>query len=94
VIYIAPTTSIQAMLGGDAQFTGAGTSALVASRAPAPIESRRGDQRPGICNGLSPGRTFPIPKSSRAKGSPPPASAAIATFMLKQILTKYGLDGQ
>lgn len=29
VIFIAPTTSIQAMLGGDVQFTGAGTSALV-----------------------------------------------------------------
>src|SRR5688572_9069485 len=29
VIYIAPTTSIQAMLGGDVQFTGAGSSALV-----------------------------------------------------------------
>jgi ABC-type nitrate/sulfonate/bicarbonate transport system substrate-binding protein len=29
VIYIAPVTSIQAMLGGDVQFTGAGSSALV-----------------------------------------------------------------
>src|ERR1041384_22618 len=29
VIYIAPVTSIQAMLGGDIQFTGAGSSALV-----------------------------------------------------------------
>ncbi|HME61471.1 MAG TPA: hypothetical protein VKH62_09485, partial [Candidatus Binatia bacterium] len=29
VIFIAPTTSIQAMLGGDVQFTGAGSSALV-----------------------------------------------------------------
>src|SRR5215467_16347211 len=27
VIYIAPTTSIQGMLGGDVQFTGAGSSA-------------------------------------------------------------------
>src|SRR5438552_18983892 len=29
VIFIAPTTSIQAMLGGDVQFTSAGTSALM-----------------------------------------------------------------
>ena len=29
VIFVAPTTSIQAMLGGDVQFTGAGSSALV-----------------------------------------------------------------
>src|SRR6266540_3641066 len=39
VIYIAPTTSIQAMLGGDAHFTGAGTSALVSiARANAPLK--------------------------------------------------------
>ncbi|HWP24169.1 MAG TPA: ABC transporter substrate-binding protein, partial [Candidatus Binatia bacterium] len=29
VIFVAPTTSIQALLGGDVQFTGAGSSALV-----------------------------------------------------------------
>src|SRR4026207_1129909 len=29
VIFVAPTTSIQAMLGGDVHFTGAGSSALV-----------------------------------------------------------------
>ena len=29
VVFVAPTTSIQAMLGGDVQFTGAGSSALV-----------------------------------------------------------------
>ena len=34
VIYIAPTTSIQGMLGGDIQFTGAGTSALVSIAEP------------------------------------------------------------
>src|SRR5689334_7274328 len=29
VIFVAPSTSIQAMLGGDVHFTGAGSSALV-----------------------------------------------------------------
>ena len=33
VIFVAPTTSIQAMLGGDVQFTGAGTARWSASRA-------------------------------------------------------------
>ena len=31
VIFVAPTTSIQAMLGGDVHFTGAGSSALRSS---------------------------------------------------------------
>jgi len=39
VIFIAPTTSIQAMLGGDAHFTGAGSSALVSiARANTPLK--------------------------------------------------------
>lgn len=40
VIFIAPTTSIQAMLGGDVQFTGAGSSALVSiARGNTPLRS-------------------------------------------------------
>ena len=53
VIFVAPTTSIQAMLGGDVHFTGAGSSALVsistkASAAANPgarqIQARRGNR--------------------------------------------------
>ena len=93
VIYIAPTTSIQAMLGEDVQFTGAGSSALVSiARANTPLKVvvATNDRvlqwlltRPDITN----------PKDLKGKRSPPPGVAAIATFMLKQILTKQGLDG-
>ena len=93
VIYIAPTTSIQAMLGEDVQFTGAGSSALVSiARASAPLKVvvATNDRvlqwlltRPNITN----------PKELKGKRIATTGVAAIATFMLKQILTKQGLDG-
>jgi ABC-type nitrate/sulfonate/bicarbonate transport system substrate-binding protein len=92
VIYIAPVTSIQAMLGGDVQFTGAGSSALVSiARANAPLKVivATNDRvlqwlltRPAITN----------PKELKAKRIATTGIAAIATFMLKQILAKHGLD--
>jgi ABC-type nitrate/sulfonate/bicarbonate transport system substrate-binding protein len=93
VIYIAPTTSIQAMLGGDVQFTGAGTSALVTiARANAPLKVvlavyDRVHQwlfaRPNITSA----------KELQGKKIATTGVAAVATFMLRQILTKHGLDG-
>jgi ABC-type nitrate/sulfonate/bicarbonate transport system substrate-binding protein len=93
VIYIAPTTSIQGMLGGDVQFTGAGTSALVSiARANTPLKVvvATNDRvlqwlltRPNITN----------PKDLKGKKIATTGAGAIATFMLKQILTKHGLDG-
>ena len=93
VIYIAPVTSIQAMLGGDIQFTGAGSSALVSiARANAPLKVvvATNDRvlqwlltRPDIVN----------PKDLKGKRIATTGVAAIATFMLRQILTKHGLDG-
>ena len=93
VIYIAPVTSIQAMLGGDVQFTGAGSSALVSiARANAPLKVvvATNDRvlqwlltRPDISN----------PKDLKGKKIATTGIAAIATFMLRQILTKHGLDG-
>jgi NitT/TauT family transport system substrate-binding protein len=93
VIYIAPTTSIQAMLGEDVQFTGAGSSALVSiARANAPLKVvvATNDRvlqwlltRPNITN----------PKELKGKRIATTGVAAIATFMLKQILTTQGLDG-
>jgi ABC-type nitrate/sulfonate/bicarbonate transport system substrate-binding protein len=93
VIYIAPTTSIQAMLGGDVQFTGAGSSALVSiARAAVPLKVvlATNDRvlqwllaRPEITN----------PKDLKGKRIATTGVAAIATFMLRQILTKHGLDG-
>jgi NitT/TauT family transport system substrate-binding protein len=93
VIFVAPTTSIQAMLGGDVHFTGAGSSALVSiarGNTPLKVVIATNDRvlqwlvtRPEIKN----------PKDLKGKKIATTGVAAIATFMLKQILTKHGLDG-
>ena len=93
VIFIAPTTSIQAMLGGDAHFTGAGSSALVSiARASTPLKVvvATNDRvlqwfvtRPDITG----------PKDLKGKKIATTGVAAIATFMIKQVLSKHGIDG-
>ena len=93
VIFIAPTTSIQAMLGGDVQFTGAGSSALVSiarGNTPLKVVVATNDRvlqwfvtRPEITS----------PKELKGKKVATTGVAAIATFMIKQVLTKHGLDG-
>jgi NitT/TauT family transport system substrate-binding protein len=93
VIFVAPTTSIQAMLGGDVQFTGAGTSALVSiarGNTPLKVVIATNDRvlqwfvtRPEITH----------PKELKGKKIATTGVAAVATFMIKQVLTKHGLDG-
>jgi len=93
VIFVAPTTSIQAMLGGDVQFTGAGSSALVSmarGNTPLKVIVATNDRvlqwfvtRPEITS----------PKDLKGKKIATTGVAAIATFMAKQVLTKHGLDG-
>jgi ABC-type nitrate/sulfonate/bicarbonate transport system substrate-binding protein len=93
VIFIAPTTSIQAMLGGDVQFTGAGSSALVSiarGNTPLKVVVATNDRvlqwfvtRPEITH----------PRELRGKKIATTGVAAIATFMIKQVLTKHGMDG-
>lgn len=93
VIYIAPTTSIQAMLGGDVAFTGAGSSALVSiARAGAPLKVvlATNDR---VLQWLLARPDLTSPKDLRGKRIATTGVAAIATFMLRQILTKHGLDG-
>jgi ABC-type nitrate/sulfonate/bicarbonate transport system substrate-binding protein len=92
VIYIAPVTSIQAMLGGDVQFTGAGSSALVSiARANAPLKVivSTNDR---VLQWLLTRPNITTPKELKSKRIATTGIAAIATFMLKQILTKHGLD--
>jgi ABC-type nitrate/sulfonate/bicarbonate transport system substrate-binding protein len=92
VIYIAPVTSIQAMLGGDVQFTGAGSSALVSiARANAPLKVvlATNDR---VLQWLLTRPNITTPKELKSKRIATTGVAAIATFMLKQILTKHGLD--
>ncbi|HEV8341755.1 MAG TPA: ABC transporter substrate-binding protein [Candidatus Binatia bacterium] len=93
IIYIAPTTSIQALLGGDVQFTGAGSSALVGiARANVPLKvvAATNDR---VLQWLLTRPNITDPKDLKGKRIATTGVAAIATFMLKQILTKHGLDG-
>jgi len=93
VIFIAPTTSIQAMLGGDVQFTGAGTSALVTiarSNTPLKVVAATNDR---VLQWLVTKPEITSPKDLKGKKIATTGVAAISTFMLKQILTKHGLDG-
>ena len=93
IIYIAPTTSIQAMLGGDVQFTGAGSSALVSiarGNTPLKVVLATNDR---VLQWLLTRPEITHPKDLRGKKVATTGVAAIATFMLKQILTKHGLDG-
>jgi ABC-type nitrate/sulfonate/bicarbonate transport system substrate-binding protein len=93
VIFVAPTTSIQAMIGGDVHFTGAGSSALVSiARASTPLKVvvATNDRvlqwfvtRPDITS----------PKDLKGKKIATTGVAAIATFMIKQVLSKHGIDG-
>jgi ABC-type nitrate/sulfonate/bicarbonate transport system substrate-binding protein len=92
VIYISPVTSIQAMLGGDVQFTGAGSSALVSiARANAPLKVvvSTNDR---VLQWLLTRPNLTTPKELKSKKIATTGLASIATFMLKQILTKNGLD--
>lgn len=92
VIYIAPVTSIQAMLGGDVQFTGAGSSALVSiARANAPLKVIL-FMNDRVLQWLLTRPNITTPKELKSKRIATTGVASIATFMLKQILTKHGLD--
>ncbi len=92
IVFIEPTPSIQAALAGSVHFTAAGSSALVGvSKAGAPLKvvlavNDRVHQwllsRPEITT----------PKALKGKKIATTGVAAIATFMLKQILAKHGLD--
>jgi ABC-type nitrate/sulfonate/bicarbonate transport system substrate-binding protein len=93
VIYIAPVTSIQAMLGGDVQFTGAGSSALVSiARANTPLKvvAATNDR---VLQWLLTRPNITSSQDLKGKKIATTGVAAIATFMLRQILTKHGLDG-
>ncbi len=93
VIFIAPTTSIQAMLGGDVHFTGAGSSALVSvarGNVPLKVVAATNDR---VLQWLVTKPEITSPKELKGKKIATTGVAAIATFMLKQILTKHGLDG-
>ena len=93
VIFVAPTTSIQAMLGGDVQFTGAGSSALVSiarGNTPLKVVVATNDR---VLQWLVTRPEITTPKELKGKKIATTGVGAIATFMVKQVLTKHGLDG-
>ena len=92
VIFVAPTTSIQAMLGGDVQFTGAGSSALVSmarGNTPLKVVVATNDR---VLQWLVTRPEITTPKELKGKKIATTGVGAIATFMAKQVLTKHGLD--
>ena len=94
VIFVAPTTSIQAMLGGDVHFTGAGSSALVSiarGNTPLKVVLATNDR---VLQWLITRPEIKSPKDLKGKKIATTGVAAIATFMLRQILSKHGLDGK
>ncbi len=93
VIFVAPTTSIQAMLSGDIQFTGAGSSALVSmarGNTPLKVVLATNDR---VLQWLYTRPEIRKPTELKGKKIATTGLATIQTFMLKQILTKHGLDG-
>jgi ABC-type nitrate/sulfonate/bicarbonate transport system substrate-binding protein len=93
VIFVAPTTSIQAMLGGDVQFTGAGSSALVSiarGNTPLKVVVATNDR---VLQWFVTKPEITSPKELKGKRIATTGVAAIATFMARQVLTKHGLDG-
>jgi ABC-type nitrate/sulfonate/bicarbonate transport system substrate-binding protein len=93
VIFVAPTTSIQAMLGGDVHFTGAGSSALVSiarGNTPLKVVLATNDR---VLQWLVTKPEITSPKDLKGKRIATTGVAAIATFMARQVLTKHGLDG-
>jgi NitT/TauT family transport system substrate-binding protein len=92
ITFIEPTPSIQALLAGSVQFTAAGSSALVAvTKSGAPLKTvlavnDRVHQwlltRPEISG----------PTALKGRKIATTGVASVATFMLKEILAKRGLD--
>lgn len=92
VINVAPTTSVQALLGGDVHFTGAGTSAALGvarSNIPVKVVIATNDR---VLQWLVSNPKITSVKDLKGKKIATTGVAAIATFMLKQILAKHGLD--
>lgn len=92
IVFIEPTPSIQALVAGSVHFTAAGTSALIAiakGGAPLKVALAVNDR---VHQWLLSKPVIAGPKELKGKRIATTGVAAIATFMLKQILAKHGLD--
>jgi ABC-type nitrate/sulfonate/bicarbonate transport system substrate-binding protein len=92
ITFIEPTPSIQATLANSAQFTAAGSSALVAltkGGAPLKVVLAVNDR---VHQWLLTKPEISSPTALKGKKIATTGIASIATFMFKEILAKHGLD--
>lgn len=92
VVVMASTAGLQAVLAGEMDFTGSGSSALVAvaqSNAPLKTVLAVNDQ---VLQWLMVRPQYSSFKELKGKKVAVTGVAAVATFMLKKVAPKYGLD--
>jgi ABC-type nitrate/sulfonate/bicarbonate transport system substrate-binding protein len=92
VVVMASTAGLQAVLAGEMDFTGSGSSALVAvTRGDAPLKTvlAVNDQ---VLQWLVVRPQYSAFKDLKGKKVAVTGIAAVATFMLKRVASKYGLD--
>jgi len=93
IVFMASTPGLQAVLAGEMDFTGSGSSALVAvaqSSAPFKTVLAVNDQ---VLQWLMARPQYSAFKELKNKKIAVTSVAAVATFMLKKVAPKYGLDG-
>jgi NitT/TauT family transport system substrate-binding protein len=93
IVVMASTTGLQAVLAGEMDFTGSGSSALVAvTQGNAPLKTvlAVNDQ---VLQWLVTRPQYGSFKELKNKKIAVTGIAAVATFMLKRVAQKYGLDG-
>jgi ABC-type nitrate/sulfonate/bicarbonate transport system substrate-binding protein len=93
MVFIEPVPSVQALMAGSIQFTAAGASGLIAlgkASAPLKVIFALNDR---VHQWILSRPTISTPRELKGKKIATTGIAAIATFMLKQILAKHGLDG-
>src|SRR5947207_13676402 len=92
IVVMASTTGLQAVLAGEMDFTGSGSSALVAvTQGNAPLKTvlAVNDQ---VLQWLMVRPQYSAFKELKNKKIAVTGIAAVATFMLKKVAPKYGLD--
>jgi len=93
IVVMASTPGLQAVVAGEMDFTGSGSSALVAvaqSNAPLKTVLAVNDQ---VLQWLMARPQYGAFKDLKNKKIAVTGVAAVATFMLKKVAPKYGLDG-
>jgi ABC-type nitrate/sulfonate/bicarbonate transport system substrate-binding protein len=92
IVLIAPTTSIQALLTGDLHFTLSGTSALIANhRAGVPVKVVLAANHQVLQWLLAKSGVSDV-KALKNKRIATPGLASMSTLIVKQILSKHGLN--